>query len=323
MNKNNNYFFVHIPKTAGTSFRSALEDNDNIKMLYDYGKGVPESTDELVDKDFKNITYDNEIFDKDKYNFICGHVSYNKYGHCISDKHLVTILRNPVERVVSEFQHRQRGVHVYNSFIDYCSAPYERNKQYRMLKNIESIENALIGLTSHYNIFVDIFNEETNLNIQKISVNNAPESDKINRYSIPPHEIREAYEYNKMDLKFFFNCVHIFINSVKKYGLNTIPKDDAGWNCRIDYENKRIVGWVSKSINDCYFVLISVNHEKKVVIPIDQLRPDIFSLGLTEDLVCGFSYPLSLLGIFENDEVFLQIMGSKVHSRQFTYKVIS
>ncbi len=43
-------FFVHIPKTAGTSFRLGAESYfGRERIVYDYGKGSPASTPVVVD----------------------------------------------------------------------------------------------------------------------------------------------------------------------------------------------------------------------------------------------------------------------------------
>ena len=91
-----NLLFVHIPKTAGTSFKSYLD------CLY----------------------YDEELFPE------VVHLEYGAleqldivrrykcfYGHCIYDVHrllpqpidIVTFLRNPVDRVISTFEHVERN----------------------------------------------------------------------------------------------------------------------------------------------------------------------------------------------------------------------
>lgn len=308
---NKNYFFVHIPKTAGTSFSIALENNENVNMLYDYGINKAKTTRKLLNIDTNDINQN--IFDPNVYNIICGHVCYEKYAHCTPKENLITILRNPVERVVSEFQHLTRVGKLSKTFLKFCSSPAESNKQHRMLNNYRLNNQSLIGLTSHYKYFIEVFNKSTGLSIDCLSINNAPETDIHYRYHISPEEIKKAFFYNKKDMSLFFDSVYLFMESVKEIGFNIYPEPSTAWNCRIDYKKNKIVGWVNVRSTDCYFILVSVNNEKRAVISLNEPRPDIFKKGLTNDIFCGFSYPLSLLGLINNDELTIAIINSSSH----------
>jgi Sulfotransferase family len=303
-----NYFFVHIPKTAGTSFRKALQRNELVHFLYDYGKKNPESSPQLVELEPEQLTPESQLFLPDKYNFICGHVGYCKYAHCVSPESVLSIVRNPVERVVSEYQHLKRHAGFNVSFHEFISSLNEQNKQLRALKGLQPECGALIGLTSHYSYFVEAFSSRSGLPMESIAVNRAPVSDVEDRFNISPDEIRSAFIYNKKDVNFFFRCVRAFAELVQGLGYNTVPTNNTNWNCRID-EGRRIVGWVSRREKDCYFIVIKVNDEKRVVISLDQNRKDILGKGLTENPVCGFSYPLALLGVESGDEISVGILG--------------
>jgi hypothetical protein len=66
------YFFIHIPKTAGTSFRTGLQQNPAVHMLYDYGKKNSASSPELMDVAPQELLPENNVFQADKHNFLCG-----------------------------------------------------------------------------------------------------------------------------------------------------------------------------------------------------------------------------------------------------------
>lgn len=302
-------FIVHIPKTAGTSFRCALQKNGSVHMLYDYGKEFHESTPVLAGINPKELTPESDIFDTGKFNFICGHVLYDKYAHCVPPDAVFSIVRNPVERIVSEYQHVKRHGGYARSFADFSSSLVQQNKQWKMLGRLEQKLGALIGLTSHYKYFVEVFSNKLGLPMESITANRAPDADAESRINIPPGEIKSAYLYNKQDMDFFFEKVRIFSGLVRGAGYNTIPAEDTNWNCLIA-GRKRIVGWISRAATDCYFVAISVNGERRAVVSLDQNRDDIYSLGLSEDSVCGFSYPLALLGAEKGDKVSVGVFGA-------------
>lgn len=307
---------VHIPKTAGTSFRCALQKDESVRMLYDYGSEFHESTPELAGIDPRKLAPESEIFDADKLNFICGHVDYDKYAHCVSPDAVLSIVRNPVERLVSEHQHLKRLVGYPHSFADFSSAKVQQNKQWKMLSGLDRKSGALIGLTSHYKYFVEIFSNRLGLPMELISANQAPEFDAECRINIPPGEIKAAYLRNKLDMDIFFEIARAFCKEVQGAGYNTIPAGDANWNCLIA-RRKRVVGWVSCAATDCYFIVIHVNGDKRAVISLDQSRDDICAMGLSENPVCGFSYPLALLGAEKGDEVTVGVLGAPEFVKTF------
>lgn len=75
---------LHLPKTAGTSFRMLLQDNYKDDLLLDYG---------------------GEIQDISKYKCVHGHLNINKYLTVYPEAKLITWLRDPRERVISYYNY--------------------------------------------------------------------------------------------------------------------------------------------------------------------------------------------------------------------------
>lgn len=309
-------FIVHIPKTAGTSFRYALQGNQAVRMLYDYGNESTESTPDLIRRNPVKLAPENEIFDTDKFNFICGHIPYGKYAPCVSPDAVVSLVRNPIERFVSEYQHLRRHENYAYGFTHFSSDPLQQNKQWKMLRGVDQKPGALIGLTSHYKYFVEMFSNRLGLSMMSIAMNRAPDSDAEGRINIPPGEIKSAYLCNKQDMDFFFEKVRIFSEQIRDAGYNTVPPADANWNCLIA-GRKKVVGWLSCAAKDCYFMEISVNGERRAVISLDQNRDDIYSMGLSDEPVCGFSYPLALLGAEKGDKIGVGVFGAPEFAKTF------
>lgn len=305
---------VHIPKTAGTSFRYALQENALVRMLYDYGEKSPESVPALTGANPMSLTPDSQVFDADKFNFICGHVDYARYAHFVSQDSVVSIVRNPVERLVSEYQHLKRDYGYAHSFAEFSSDSPQQNKQSRMLGGVDQESGALIGLTSHYKYFVEVFSRRFGLPLKPISANQAPVPDVDCRFGFSPDEIKSAYLCNKQDMDFFFEKAGNFFEVIQAAGYNTTPAKDANWSCRI-VERRQLIGWVSCSATDCYFVQIDVNGERRAIIPLGQNRDDVHAMGLSESPVCGFSYPLALLGAGKGDRITVGVFGAPEFTR--------
>lgn len=311
---------MHVPKTAGTSFRLELQKNQSVHMVYDYGEKSSETSEALRNIDPKTIMDHDEIFDADKVNFLCGHVHYEKYAHCVPNDCVISVVRNPVERLVSEYQHLRRHVGYSKSFLEFISSKPQLNKQSRILKGAGKGDGALIGLTSHYSYFLKAVSKKIGLPVNEISVNRAPESDSKERFNVPADEIKMAYELNDKDMQFFIRRTKAFSKNMREIGYNTVLPKSRKRDCYLD-DNNTVTGWISCQESDCYFVLIRVNDEIRAVTGLDHYRQDIFDKELSINPVCGFNYPLSLLGVEDGDVITANLLGSREPIGQFTYEL--
>ena len=89
---------LHLPKTAGTSLRLIIQNNYRAKELFFAYNRHPKfnSTHEL--SGFSSSEFE-------KYKIIMGHFSFNKELFPFEDRRYVTVLRNPVDRVISYYHH--------------------------------------------------------------------------------------------------------------------------------------------------------------------------------------------------------------------------
>jgi hypothetical protein len=312
------FFFVHIPKTAGTSFRRTLEKKEKVAMFYDYGEKDPESNKALLDK-VRGTGYlsDTLIFSPDKLNVICGHVYFKKYAPCVKPQNVLAIMRNPIERLVSEYQHLVRHRGFSKSFSQFISSPGEINKQYKWLKGISVSSGSLIGLTSHYGSFLALASQRMGVRLEPTLLNKAPPLDVKKRHAISPSDINKAFELNQKDLALFRSVAKSFSGLLRQFGVKTTPEVGRKYNCRID-RARRIVGWVGSSDRECFFVTLMVNKKFRAIVGLDQPRKQIANGGLSENEICGFSYPLFLLGANPGDQVEMKLLGA----RQFRKTVV-
>lgn len=301
--------FVHVPKTAGTSFRKSLESQGQAKMLYDYGQH-PESSPALLENLSEDGSiHDDSIFDAERLNVICGHFAYRKYGRCAHSGRVISILRNPVERIVSEYQHLVRLAGLAVPFSEFIISPIQIDKQFRMLREMDLSVGGVFGVTSHYDCFLRLVRRRFDLDLVAGMLNRAPLSDHQNRLNIPVDDINKAFQLNRKDLAFFFSIVERFRNDLEQVGIAAAPMKDARFYCRLDKE-QRVVGWVTRTGDECVFVELSVNGQRRAIVGLDQERPDVVGEGLSKNPLCGFSYPLSLLGARSGDKVEVRILGA-------------
>ena len=87
-------YFLHIPKTAGTSL------NNIIKEQFPKNKVYPYATYHQV--------YTNTKLKLDNYDIIAGHFTHSYVQNMIRPVKIITVLRNPVSRVISAYNHFMR-----------------------------------------------------------------------------------------------------------------------------------------------------------------------------------------------------------------------
>jgi len=81
------YVFIHLPKTGGTSFQTALRG-----LVGDDAVSPAFTASNLSEADAERL---------DRYAVISGHISMADVTRYFSDRKILTILRNPLERCVS------------------------------------------------------------------------------------------------------------------------------------------------------------------------------------------------------------------------------
>lgn len=135
------WFFVHIPKTAGTSVTAEL---DRIRSPY---------ANVAIDYERRDIAHDNAIRQAveafaagpiGRTRSASGHVPSDLLGtitQARSDTRLFTLLRDPVRRVISDYTYQTTPAHPlheafrkrYPRIEDYVLAPTEQNKMFFFL----------------------------------------------------------------------------------------------------------------------------------------------------------------------------------------------
>lgn len=97
MQKFNKIVFIHIPKTAGSSLRNAIESSYTSKLIAPY---------ENIFNLEKAVHLDYKLFR--------GHFGYQDAQIIPGAKEFITVLRDPVERVISLYNYWNKVSKYYN-----------------------------------------------------------------------------------------------------------------------------------------------------------------------------------------------------------------
>lgn len=210
---------IHIPKTGGTSFRNTLQDI--------YGK-------EAVQLCYGHKKEGSKIKINPESRVLHGHISIREYDQLvenyptISSVPLITWVRNPIERVISNYYYYLDAVSSYlepskekypglqkritRSLLEFARQPVNRNVQSRHIKIewMKSKQLRFIGIMEQYdedlNEMKEIFGWDTPRSYKH--------NETKNKYEVAP-DIRSKIEsLNGLDLELF----HLTVSLREKHG---------------------------------------------------------------------------------------------------------
>lgn len=212
------FVFLHIPKTGGTSFRKAAETEFGIEKTFrDYGKDNEVTSSEIIDSIYKN---DQNRFIKTinqrPIRFLSGHFPAKKYNKILkSNFKWCVFLRDPVQRVVSEYYHRKKRQGYSLDLTTFCQEKKFFNMQNHAISEIPLEDFYFMGLTEEYQQSIELFNMKSGCNFKLFEENLGRDNLRLN------HEVDDEIKNlilknNKEDLALYQHALHIFQMNVSK-----------------------------------------------------------------------------------------------------------
>jgi hypothetical protein len=169
------FVFIHIPKTAGTSFRIGVQEKFNDKsIIMDYKQHSNKTSQVIQDTVYSNQKHllVNEIIQRNKIKFITGHFTASKYLDIFdTNVRWCTFFRDPIQRVISEYNHLVSRYGYDKSLQEFCILPNNCNKQFNAISGIKLDDFFFFGITEYYNESITLFNKLTNMDISSIKQN--------------------------------------------------------------------------------------------------------------------------------------------------------
>ena len=144
------YFFVHVPKTAGTSFRKSLAEK--FVLIGDYGVDSPVTS--RVVKQFVYTKPDRFMlkmqFIEGRAQWITGHAPIYRYLDFVSAKHVFTFVRNPIEQILSHYNHFAKHSTFQGTLEDFINDEKFQNVQAKTLNVLPVSLIGYVGITEKY-----------------------------------------------------------------------------------------------------------------------------------------------------------------------------
>ncbi len=208
---------LHIPKTAGTSFRNILKEvyGENAVVRFDINnKGVVRLNQEF---------YTNKKLPQAK--VIHGHFAYkdiNTQFDLPEDIQKITWLRNPVERVISNYfylesrlktllNEEQNNLNILSkmqrSLIEYARDDVNRNRQSKFLSGITLEEFDFVGIQEDFEN--DLIEISKTLKWEKLPNNLHQNKTTVKKNHLDIEIIKEIEWLNQNDMELYKNALHL------------------------------------------------------------------------------------------------------------------
>ncbi len=246
LNKSNSpkIIFLHIPKSAGTTFKTILWQQvfpSRIYYLYEWGN----HKDRIIQ--LQHLLKER----KKKISLIMGHIGYGIHSYLPGKYQYVTMIRNPLKRVVSMYHHIQRDQkHQLHSLVknkslsEYLTSEIDEsstNSQTRFIAGVKLDQeidgdddligygkgtpeqmleqakinlknNILFGVTEQFNKSMLLFRKE--LGWKRIFYSKFNRGN-YNPTSLSTQEMNLIVKYNNLDMELYDYAVDLFEKNVE------------------------------------------------------------------------------------------------------------
>lgn len=195
--------FLHIPKTAGTSFRIAAKAYYGAnKILKDYGADSTVTSPQIKEHYYNNNNIQKLRVVAKKYELITGHYPVAKYKDVFDGAPIVTFLRNPVERVISEYYHLCSSIGLTLSLREFYRKEVYQNRQTKLLEGASFKDFDFVGVTDLYELSLSLFNQKFGTSLEYLNMNRGTYREDITA-SVSKAEIDEIIKLNQSDIELY------------------------------------------------------------------------------------------------------------------------
>jgi hypothetical protein len=284
-------FFIHIPKTAGTSFRKGAEDYFSMEsILYDYGEdsGV---TSHLIRQYMYGVKVNvwglGLALLAQKAAMIGGHVNCNRYVSMTGVMRTLTFLREPLQRMISEYEHFRRNYGYKDSFKQFYSRPVMHNRQSKILHGVDVEALGFVGITERYESSLQILNAKFGIDIPR-RMDNQGKATLDSVHEIEADDEAALKEMNKLDIALYKNAVDLF-DLRHRFFLGSKRWAHARL---VEASTQRISGWAwwADGGNDPVVVEVWVNDVLAGTTIAVDLRPGLAHLRIPRGAYVGFHF---------------------------------
>ncbi len=215
------FVFIHVPKTCGTSFRVALAEKFGDRVVCDYTEREAETSPLVLSTLYGNAPYAlaDVLRDSGTLSY-CGHIKYADYHKLLDGftDRWVAILRDPVKRYISDYNHRVQRYGLDMPLETYLENPRLHNEQSSYLQGV-SVQNLyFVGLSEYYPLSLELFAAETGIQLECLDKNRAlPEQGGV--AEVPSELLEQIKQANSQDMALYESAKAEFRKRLLKHGM--------------------------------------------------------------------------------------------------------
>lgn len=293
--------FVHIPKTAGTSLRRGVVDflgRERIEL--DYGAKENATTPLIRRWRYHENDADRfrKLFDARGRKFLSGHIRLADYVGGFDLDNVAVFLRDPVQRVISEFHHYRRHYGYTDSLENFVATKNFQNKQSRAIEGVSIDHVGFVGLADRFDDSLQRLNRHFGWKIPS-RTENVGRPNPLRSYDVD-EKLRGLIERNNpLDLDLYRRALARFEG---KYRYSKCSEGESAiGSCRLSGDGI-LHGWAC-TVGSERPTSVRIEHNGRAVMHAlaERFRPDIKEKGLKRSGCAGFKFRID--GLAPGDEV--------------------
>ncbi|UTW59706.1 sulfotransferase family 2 domain-containing protein [Kordiimonas sp. SCSIO 12603] len=284
--------FIHIPKTAGTSFLKSVRNIAGYDAVeVDYGPDVEHSTKLVRQFIYEKPTIDEysfyEAFQKEEKELLGGHFFSDRYLQLFGAENTISFVREPVDRVISEYFYLKKKHGLDQPFEEFYRSPAETNKQFRMIGQVPWRAFDMVGSLQSYGKCLERLSGKYAVNFSEERENIAH---KTSKNTVPDDVRSDILAHNDRD-QVFVSEVEIYLQKLLQsyYENKVFCYHDFGF-----IPDQHIIGWAFYQANDNPVELeLWIDGQLKETILATEHRPELQLLKTPRGGHNGFRVVLS------------------------------
>jgi hypothetical protein len=221
-------FFLHIPKTAGQSFRKAAIEffgKDAVFLLY--GKDKRKTTPLVYDiyyqddklSEEEKFTKISDAMIEHKIQFFSSHASATLLPS-FNPKESIVFFREPISRILSHYNYAIKKGHFCGTLEDFIEDPHYQNIQSALLCGMDINEIGFIGITEEYKKSIELFNKMFNVRFKVFQKNKMYTFFGYKNKKNIDDKLKQKIElYNQQDFILYKKALEIYDNRLRKYNV--------------------------------------------------------------------------------------------------------
>ncbi len=271
------YLFVHIPKTAGTSFRQAVQQAFPGRVVYDYGPDSPITSPLIRDFLYPNLDLDRlrQRLAAEDIAMLGGHFHYERYAALFPPEQVITFIRDPVARTVSEYQHLLRRGESHGTLLEFARQDSMRNRQTALLRGASLPRLKFVGVTECYEASLAALKAAAGWDLEALTLNTNPSrTESGTSYALSDAEFDTLTELNALDIS-----LHSDAKAVIQGRLSEVleaPRNYELFGALGSYKQQTLGGWAVRfASHEALRIRILVNGQPATVVSTSIVREDV------------------------------------------------